>query len=97
MEPYWNASRLMQIMGRGIRYCSHKNLPEEKRNVKVYIYLAVHEQEEETIDQYITKLAARKNKLIQQFSQAMKEAAVDCHLFKYGNMLAGEENLTCDI
>ena len=34
MEPYWNQSRLEQIIGRAFRYCSHKNLPEEKQLVK---------------------------------------------------------------
>jgi len=95
MEPYWNRARLEQIMGRGIRFCSHKNLPEHKRNVKVYIYMAVHPQEEETVDQYITKLAAKKNKLIQQFDKAMKESAVDCELFKNANTMAGEIDLDC--
>lgn len=97
LEPYWNASRIMQIMGRGIRYCSHKKLPEEKRNVKVFIYLSVHEDEEETIDQYILKLATRKNNLIEEFTHVMKEAAVDCSLFKYGNMLAGDEDIQCEV
>jgi superfamily II DNA or RNA helicase len=95
LEPYWNQARIDQIMGRGIRYCSHKNLPEEKRHVKVYIYMAVHPQEAETVDQYITKLANQKNKLIQQFDKAMKEAAVDCTLFKNANELAGETDLVC--
>jgi superfamily II DNA or RNA helicase len=97
LEPYWNASRIMQIMGRGIRYCSHKKLPEEKRNVKVFIYLAVHEDEEETIDQYILKLATRKNNLIEEFTHVMKEAAVDCSLFKWSNVLAGDDNIQCEL
>src|SRR5690606_22372405 len=36
LEPYWNQSRLDQIIGRASRYCSHKDLPEEERNVMVY-------------------------------------------------------------
>ena len=31
MEPYWNQSRLDQVIGRAIRYCSHKDLPEEDK------------------------------------------------------------------
>lgn len=41
LEPYWNQSRLEQVIGRASRFCSHMSLPEEKRNVKVYIYIAV--------------------------------------------------------
>lgn len=96
LDPYWNMSRIQQIIGRGIRYCSHKHLPKEKRHVKVYIYLAVHQNETETIDEYIVKLANKKSKLIEEFSNAMKESAIDCKLFKYGNYLAGDKNIQCE-
>lgn len=95
LEPYWNQSRLEQIIGRAIRYCSHKNLPEEKRNVKVYIYIATHPSEKQTIDQYIKKLAFKKNRLIKEFELAMKEAAVDCELFKEANVYKGEDDIKC--
>ncbi len=97
IEPYWNWSRQMQIIGRSVRYCSHKLLPEENRNVKVYIYLSTHPNEEETIDQYIAKLAVRKDKLIQEFEMALKEAAIDCTIFKDGNLMAGDEDIECEI
>lgn len=98
LEPYWNMSRLEQIIGRAIRYCSHKDLPEEKRHVKVFVYIATHEDEEETIDEYIMKLALKKNKLIQEFELALKEAAVDCTLFKNANVYKylGEEDIKCE-
>lgn len=96
LEPYWNHSKLMQIIGRAIRYCSHKDVPLEKRLVKVYIYLATYDNEY-TVDQYIRQLANNKNKLIQEFATAMKEIAVDCTLFKNANVFRGEKKLTCDI
>jgi len=82
IDPYWNLPRLEQVIGRASRFCSHKDLPLEKRNVKVYIYLAVapDEKEDETIDQYIYKLSMRKNKLVNEFEIAIKESAVDCEL-----------------
>jgi SNF2 family DNA or RNA helicase len=96
IDPSWNISRQQQIIGRAIRFCSHKLLPEEDRNVKVYVYLATSENEEETVDQYIAKLAMRKDKLISEFETAIKEAAIDCTLFKNGNELAGDVGITCD-
>ena len=96
LEPYWNWSRMQQIIGRGIRYCSHKMLPEDERFVKVYVYIATHPYEKETVDQYIMNLAKIKNKLIEQFENALKESAVDCEIFKYGNILAGENNIVCE-
>ncbi len=80
IEPYWNLPRLEQVIGRASRFCSHKDLPIEKRSVKVYIYLATHKNEDETIDQYIYRLSLRKNKLVNEFEIAIKEAAVDCEL-----------------
>jgi hypothetical protein len=86
IEPYWNLPRLEQVIGRASRFCSHKDLPLEKRTVKVYIYLSIHKDEEETIDQYIYKLSLRKNKLVNEFEIAIKEAAVDCELNYNANM-----------
>ena len=42
LEPYWNMSRLLQIIGRAIRFCSHKDLPSRKRQVEVFLYLATY-------------------------------------------------------
>ena len=40
MEPYWNMVRIQQVVGRARRICSHEQLPEELRTVKVFIYLS---------------------------------------------------------
>lgn len=96
MEPYWNWSRMEQIIGRGVRYCSHKELDEFKRNVKVYIYIATHPDRLESIDMYINKLAQTKNKLIKQFDMALKESAIDCELFKNANVYRGEDDIVCE-
>jgi hypothetical protein len=96
LEPYWNQSRLDQIIGRASRYCSHKDLPEEERLVMVYIYLAVHNDEPKTIDQYMHHLAQQKNKLTHEFERAVKEAAIDCTLNKNANVYKGEEDFVCE-
>jgi superfamily II DNA or RNA helicase len=90
MEPYWNMSRMLQIMGRAVRFCSHKDVPKNKRFVKVYLYLATY-PEEKTIDQYIWSLAKKKNKLINQFEVALKEVAFDCELFYNRNVYKTDE------
>lgn len=96
LEPYWNYSGMLQTIGRGIRYCSHKMLEKDDRFTNVYIYLATHCDEKETVDQHIFKLAKLKNKIIEEFELAMKESAVDCNIFKYGNKIAGDDNIVCD-
>jgi siroheme synthase (precorrin-2 oxidase/ferrochelatase) len=95
MEPYWNMSRMLQIIGRAVRFCSHKDLPKRKRNVKTYLYLATHPNEEKTVDQYIWKLAQKKSKLINVFEKALKEVAIDCSIFKNANVFNDEEDYVC--
>ena len=101
LEPYWNLSRLEQIIGRASRFCSHKDLSEEKRNVKVYIYIAVskgylNSKNDKSIDQRIELISLRKNKVIKIFERVIKESAVDCELNKNANVYAGEEPIKCD-
>lgn len=40
MEPYWNKVRVDQVIGRARRIESHKRLPLEHRNVRVYEYVS---------------------------------------------------------
>lgn len=95
IDPYWNKSRIDQVVGRASRFCSHKDLEEDKRTVKVYIYIAVHPNIKQTVDQYISFVADRKNKVIVEFERAIKEAAIDCTLFKKGNVFQDEEDIQC--
>lgn len=85
MEPYWNSSRLAQVIGRGIRYCSHKDLPIEERIVQVYIYIAVAPIKQKTIDEYIYKMMLDKDKILYDFYDVMKTSAIDSELFKNAN------------
>lgn len=92
LEPMWNIARLEQVVGRAVRYCSHKNLQEHERFVNIYIYLAVHQNEQQTVDEYISDLAIQKYKLISKFEQIVKESAIDCELFENSN-----GNVKCNI
>ena len=96
MEPYWNISRMLQIIGRAIRFCSHKDVKRYRRQVDVFLYLSTY-PDEYTIDQYIWDLAKRKNKLINTFETALKEMAVDCQLFYHRNVYSDDKPLECYI
>lgn len=41
MEPYWHEVRMIQMIGRAIRQCSHKYLPIKDRHVDIYRYRSV--------------------------------------------------------
>ncbi|ARF09792.1 DEAD/SNF2-like helicase [Indivirus ILV1] len=91
MEPYWNEVRITQMIGRGIRQCSHKDLPLEERHVDIYRYKSIlPDRKKQTTDEYIEDVARGKDGLIQSFLDAVKEVAIDCTLFKPHNMMAQE-------
>lgn len=89
LEPYWNEVRISQMIGRGIRHCSHKDLPLDQRVVNVYRFRSVRtiNPDNQTTDIYIETMARSKDGLIQSFLNALKEAAIDCSLNKNHNML----------
>jgi hypothetical protein len=41
MEPYWHEVRMIQMIGRAVRQCSHKYLPIKERHVDIYRYRSV--------------------------------------------------------
>jgi superfamily II DNA or RNA helicase len=41
MEPHWNFAKINQVIGRGVRYKSHENLPIEERKVTVYYWISI--------------------------------------------------------
>lgn len=48
VEPYWHMVRIDQVIGRARRICSHQDLPEELRTVKVFLYLATLSEKQKT-------------------------------------------------
>ena len=96
MEPYWNMSRLDQVIGRAVRFCSHKDVSKSKRYVDIYIYIAVHPKEEMTIDKYILEMAYKKQDIISKFEMALKESAVDCKLNYFGNVYNKKNSIICN-
>ena len=81
LEPYWNMSRLEQVIGRAVRFCSHKDLPRDERLVNIYIYLAIDSAKEMSIDQQILSLALRKKILVEDFNTVLKKSSIDYYLF----------------
>ena len=62
-EPYWNMSRIEQVIGRARRICSHQDLPEEMRTVKVFFYITVFSQEQTTNKQNIELMLHDKSRI----------------------------------
>lgn len=95
VEPYWNKSRIDQVIGRANRTCSHIDLPESERNFKVFMYRMKMTSEqnkksvyirstdnEKTTDQSIYQLAEKKDVITSKILMNIKKGAVDCALNK---------------
>jgi hypothetical protein len=83
LEPWYNMSRIEQIVGRGVRNLSHCGLPFEKRNVEIYLHatkLDAPNAMEEAADLYVYRLAEQKSIKIGKVSRVLKEIAADCIL-----------------
>ena len=94
LEPWYNMNRIEQIIGRGVRTCSHKALPFAQRNVELYLYgsLMRDDVKEETADLYIYRLAETKAIQIGKVSRELKEISIDC-ILNYGQTNFTEENM----
>jgi hypothetical protein len=46
LEPYWHMVRIEQVVGRARRICSHQDLPEDMRTVKVFLYITTLSNEQ---------------------------------------------------
>lgn len=85
IEPSWNMSKIDQIIGRGIRFQSHSNLPLKERNVQIYLHTAI-DTYENSIDYLKYKLAENKDKSIKQIEYILREIAIDCFINKPVNI-----------
>jgi superfamily II DNA or RNA helicase len=90
MEPYWNEVRIEQVIGRALRFCQHKDLPQEERKVDVFRYKMIRKSGKITTDEKMEDISRKKNNLLLSFLEAVKEAAADCELFKAHNMMGSK-------
>jgi hypothetical protein len=78
MELHWNESKINQIIGRAIRYKSHESLKPADRTVQIVKWISVfgYKIPFETADEYLLKIAERKEKMFEQFNEIVKTASV---------------------
>jgi superfamily II DNA or RNA helicase len=96
MDPWHHLNRLEQVIGRGIRYCSHIDLPEEDRNVLVFLHaLQTYDNKKETTDITIYRYAEKKAKNIGEIEMILKKNAIDCNIFNKKDENLGD--ITCNL
>lgn len=93
MEPWYNLSLVEQIIGRAVRNCSHKQLLFKERNVEIFLYgTLLNNDDDEAVDLYIYRIAEMKAVQIGRVSRILKESSVDC-LLNIDQTLFTEENM----
>lgn len=98
LEPWYHLNKLEQVIGRGIRFCSHKDLEECRRNVSIYLHSSTL-GDDETIEQYLYRYSETKAKQIGEIETILKQNAIDRFLFHRGNIYTKGQNtrvLPCD-
>ena len=96
MQPWYNISRNDQIVGRGVRQCSHIKLPFNQRNITIFNYVAVSKEFTKVENNYIVPynsdtqkqdidlrklyLATEKIKKITLLEDLLKTNSIDCLL-----------------
>ena len=84
-DSWYHLNKLEQIIGRGIRNCSHAALPDEKKNCTVSLLVNSYSTPEgqattESIDMYSYRTALRKAMTVGNVTRTLKENAMDCSL-----------------
>ena len=90
LEPWHNINKLEQVIGRGIRNCSHKLLDQKSRNVTVYLHTTTME-DKETIDMYLYRYSEFKAKQIGKVELILKQVAIDKYFFREANYLSKKD------
>jgi len=86
LEPWHNMNKLEQVIGRGIRHCSHKDLDEIDRNTTIYFHTSALEKLE-TIDVYLYRNCEKKAIDIGKIETLLKHNAIDKYLFQTENYI----------
>ena len=93
LEPWFNLSRIEQVIGRGIRHKSHCGLPAKSTNTEIFMLCNSYKTNTELIDQAYYRLSENKDFYIKKVERVLKESAFDCVLNKEGNILRKKGNI----
>ena len=90
-DSWYHLNKLEQVIGRGIRNCSHALLDKKFRNCTISLLVNVYtsDPETETIDMYSYRSALEKAIQSGKVLRVLKEHAIDCSLNKDSILLKG--------
>ena len=90
-DSWFHLNKMEQVLGRGIRTCSHALLSAENRNCTTYLLLNTfgEGQDTETADMYMYRNAMRKAIEVGRVTRVLKRYALDCNLNRDAIIVAG--------
>jgi len=78
LDPWWNMSRIEQVVGRALRTCSHQLLVPEEQNCTVYLH-TIQAEDREAFDEYTYRTKVEpKGIAIAKVRKILAESAMDC-------------------
>jgi superfamily II DNA or RNA helicase len=91
LDTAYHLGQLMQVIGRGIRFCVHNNVASEETpypEVQVFRYVVTTgiNSKELSTEEVLYQKAERKYLLVKETERLMKENAIDCALNYNGNV-----------
>jgi hypothetical protein len=93
-DSWYHLNKTDQVIGRGIRFCSHSLLPREERNATIFLHCVTFpggsDSSRETIDLYSYRQALKKAKQIGEVSRELKTHALDCNLNRDAIIIMGQ-------
>jgi superfamily II DNA or RNA helicase len=92
LDPRFNMSGIEQIIGRGMRTCSHSLLNFEDQNCTVYLHVCRYpNSKQEALDEYIYRVfVEEKATKIAKVKRIVMESSMDCELQRGLNNLPKE-------
>ena len=94
-DSWFHLNKMEQVLGRGVRTCSHSLLKAIERNCTIYLLVNTYGNEPvETADMYMYRTAMNKAVTIGRVTRVLKQYALDCNLNISVNLVNDLEGLT---
>jgi len=79
-DAWYHLNKMEQVLGRGVRTCSHSLLPPAERNCTIHLLVNSYEGINETADLYMYRQGMKKAIEMGEVTRTLKEYALDCNL-----------------
>lgn len=90
-DSWFHLNKLEQVLGRGIRTCSHALLPATDRNCTIHLLVNSFPESsrKETMDFYMYRIAMNKAVIMGKLTRFLKMNALDCNLNRDAILIQG--------